>query len=147
MTTIATDGKSMAADTWCTGNECFHTNVNKLYRASDGAILGHAGSAFDSPMFYEWHEHGGIGPLDAAENFEAIALLPDGRILCINAKGRRFFHEAPAAIGSGAPFAYAVMDFGGSAKDGVEIAMKRDPQSGGKCQVEVIAPRRGVRFK
>jgi len=44
------------------------------------------------------------------------------------------------SIGSGKQFAYGVMDYGGSAKEAVEIASQRDPYTGGKItEIDLIA--------
>jgi hypothetical protein len=132
MTTIATDGKSMAGDGRC-GGECLHCEVVKIARAKDGAILGCAGHAFDLGEFLKWHEEG--GEIGVTEDFEGLILQPDGEVLCVDAKGRSFVHGVPAAVGSGCRFAYGAMDAGLFPEDAVRIAAKRDAFTSGTITV------------
>jgi hypothetical protein len=129
VTTICTDGISMAGDSYC-GGECFHTEVTKIARAKDGSILGYTGLAFDFDPFLKWYEGG--GDLKVSEEFEGLILKGEGDILCVNEQGNTFVHQAPAAIGSGTRFAYGAMDAGASPEEAVAIAIKRDAFSGGR---------------
>lgn len=138
MTTIATDGKTMAGDSRC-GGECFHTKIEKLMRAKDGAILGSAGQAFDQAGFLKWYEDGGV--IDVTDDFEGLVLKPDGSILCVDNKGQTFVHQPPAVIGSGCRFAYGAMDFGASPEEAVRIATRRDGFSSGDVTVLDLHPK------
>lgn len=125
MTTIATDGLCMAADS-ALGGECLHGTIRKLNRAKDGAILGSCGQAFDFAGFLAWYDAGGTGEPNVTDDFEGLILKPDGTVLCVDAKGRAFEHSKPAAIGSGCRFAYGAMDAGSSPFEAVAIAIRRD---------------------
>lgn len=134
MTTIATDGKSMAGDQGM-GADCLHGLINKIQRAKDGAILGSTGQAFDYPGFLAWYEDGCEGEPNVTEDFEGLILKPDGTILCVDEKGRHFVHPAPAAVGSGCRFAYGALDAGVDLKRAVEIAIGRDNHSAGEVVI------------
>lgn len=135
MTTIATDGRSIAADSQV-GAECKHGTVSKLHRASDGAVLGCAGYVTDLSVFVDWYEtyaksyinDGRLAPkpdrLDT--NFDGLILRPDGTILNVANDGTYFEHTAPAAVGSGCRFAYGAMDAGCDPARAVLIACGRD---------------------
>lgn len=43
-------------------------------------------------------------------------------------------HDDYRAIGSGQPYAYTAMDMGATAKEAVQMAMRRDPGTGGKVR-------------
>jgi hypothetical protein len=137
VTTVATDGKTMAADQQC-GSETIHCHVHKLHRANDGAVLGYCGQAFDQPGFIAWYEGGMEGEPAVSPDFEGMILKPGGEIVCVNEKGHWFLHPAPAAIGSGCRFAYGAMDAGCDPTKAVEIATKRDGFSSG--DVETLSP-------
>ncbi len=139
MTTIATDGHTMAGDSYC-GGDCFHTEIRKVFRAKDGAILGSAGQAFDYTGFLAWYEDG--GELNVTDGFEGLILKPDGRVFCVDSKGRQFEHQVPAAVGSGAAVAYGAMDAGASPAKAIAIASKRNAFTGGSITVEALPPMR-----
>lgn len=131
MTTIATDGKSMAADGLTTFNGMIVQDATKkVNRLGDGRIVGCCGDCSDARLFAEWLLAGGKAP-KLAQGFGAlvVSLLEPVRV---------YFHdcsyqevEPPYAIGSGAEFAFAAMDCGKSPVGAVEIAARRDAKTGG----------------
>jgi ATP-dependent protease HslVU (ClpYQ) peptidase subunit len=135
MTTVATDGISMAGDGLLTENErvCM-TNCAKVRRLSDGRIVGFAGNAYNWDEFARWLVDGGDRP-QVHDGFGCLVLKPDGSITSIDQHGREFPEVAPAAIGSGATLAIGAMDAGKSAADAVKIACARDIYSGGSITV------------
>ena len=136
MTTIATDGKTMAGDGLVTsGCAIFGTNCVKVRKLADGRIVGMAGSAYDFDPFCEWLENGGDHPGDMIDDFEALVLNSDGTCLSYNNKGRCIPEELPTATGSGRDFALAAMDLGFSPEEAVKLACKRDTNSGGTIVV------------
>ena len=139
MTTVATDGKSMAGDSQC-GNPTIHCEVRKIQRAKDGALLGICGQAFDLAGFLLWYECGMSGEPNVSADFEGLILLPSGVAICVDEKGRKFEHAVPAAVGSGASVAYGAMDHGATPTEAVAIAIKRDAGSGGPVQTEFLKP-------
>lgn len=134
MTTIATDGKVMAADQ-AVGSDCLHALITKLQRAKDGAILGGCGQAFDYAGFLAWYDDGCEGKPNVSKDFEGLILKTDGTIICVDEEGRSFAHPAPACIGSGTRFAYGALDAGVDPKKAVEIAIGRDGASSGVADV------------
>lgn len=136
MTTIATDGKSMAADGMITDNDvvCL-TNYVKIRRLSDGRIVGFSGDAFNYDAFAEWLEKGEGEPPKLSGQFSCLALRPDGSVVQYDDQGRSFPEMVPMAIGSGMRFAIAAMDLGKSAEQAVRYACTRDIYSGGEIAV------------
>lgn len=60
MTTIATDGKSMAGDGVCSGNGIRHgLSVRKVHLLPDGRIVGIAGCSYAHAAFLPWLTAGG----------------------------------------------------------------------------------------
>lgn len=143
MTTIATDGRSMASDgRCCDGSGIITTDaIQKVYRLSDGSIAGFAGSAFDAPAWLEWLNGDRSGkPEDVWEKAEATILQPDGRVFIYNHHGRCFEAQLPYGTGTGGEFARGAMMAGASPEKAVAIAMKRDSSSGGTITVLHLEP-------
>lgn len=131
MTTIATDGRSMAGDGLCTGNGLVHgMAVRKVARLADGRIVGVAGTPYAIPVFLKWIEKGGDKP-KLPDCFEALVLHPDGSCLTYNDDCHSFAQEVPAVTGSGGPLALGAMLAGASPARAVEVAAMRDTCTGG----------------
>lgn len=140
MTTIATDGKSMAGDgRVCSGSTVFGSNAEKVVRIADGRIVGIAGNARCAEPFVKWLAEGGDIP-DLEEDFEAIVLHLDGSCRSYDNKGRSIPEELPTATGSGREFALAAMDLGASPEQAVVIACSRDIMTGGTITVIHLEP-------
>lgn len=132
MTTIAFDGKTMAADKQTSGGyiEGGVTKVRKI----NGSVYAATGVMEDMQEFFAWIENGGDKP--KLGDFEAL-----------EAKGRncwwygeklvRCKTTLPAAAGSGARFAMGAMMAGADAKKAVDISAKLDPHTG--CGVKTIS--------
>lgn len=133
MTTIATDGNTMAADGLVTaGNTITDSSFVKLSRMKDGTIVGISGSAYDSAAFIDWYvsaEPDKKPPL--TEDFIALVLKPDGNVLSFNQMCHWMPERVPCAVGSGMDFALAAMDCGKTPMEAVNIACNRDSSSGG----------------
>lgn len=140
MTTIACDGKSMAADGMvsCEGT-VFGRNAVKVRRLNDGRIVGVCGSAYNIEPFSEWLNDGGDKP-ELPDEFEALVLRPDGICLCYNNKCQSIVEELPTASGGGKDFALAALDAGCSPERAVEIACQRALGTGGKITVIHLEP-------
>jgi hypothetical protein len=138
VTTIATDGKSMAGDGRC--HDHCDTLVDdakcKVFRLPDGRIVGGSGNSFDVDSWRLWVAGGKIGdcPIES-EQFAALILLTDETVLWVDHKGRETITPPPVAIGSGQDFAYGAMEAGLSAEQAVQVACRRDTRSGGKITV------------
>jgi len=135
MTTIATDGKSMAGD----GQASSHGTITdrsktKVSRLANGDIVGCAGTAEHRALFIQWLE-GGDRPR-IKEPFEALILSSNGSLrYCCEKLLEGNETEAPTAIGSGMDFAIGAMDAGACPEKAVRIASERDPHTGGKIIV------------
>ena len=131
MTTICTDGETIAADMLITGNGLKHGTFSKLARMKDGSVAGIAGGPFDLAPFVEWYEGDRKEPWCGPDGTEILVLSPGGIIHCFNHIGRSFVCTPPQAIGSGAAVAYGALEMGASPKQAVEAASKRDLRTGG----------------
>ena len=131
MTTIATDGKSMAGDGLVTSNgTIFGRSFVKVVRLKDGRIAGAAGSAFYLAPFFAWLESGGDAP-ELGEHFDGIVLSPDGSCRTYDEKCRSIPEETPSAVGSGREIAIGAMMASASPMKAVTIAAERDSGTGG----------------
>lgn len=139
MTTIATDGKSMAGDGCVSGNGIRHAlDFRKVFRLKDGRIVGCAGVSYAIPSFLTWLEAGGDLP-ELNPDFEALVLHADGRCLSYNHKGYSIEQPTPAVTGSGGAIALGAMLAGASPAKAVAIACERDTGTGGTITAEVLA--------
>lgn len=139
MTTIATDGLSMAGDGCVSGNGIRHAlDFRKIFKLKDGRIAGFSGVSYAIPSFLAWLEAGGDMP-DLDDDFEALVLQTDGRCLSYNHKGYSIEQPVPAVTGSGGAIALGAMLAGASPARAVEIACERDTGTGGKVISEALA--------
>lgn len=133
MTTIATDGKSMAGD----GQRDHRgtvTNLNaeKIRRLPDGRLVGTSGDVAFGEMFVEWLENGGDRPEYKGDGgFTALILMPCGELMLAGQDCHPCTINAPYAIGSGMDLAIGAMAAGASPAEAVEIAAAFDPHTGG----------------
>jgi ATP-dependent protease HslVU (ClpYQ) peptidase subunit len=141
VTTIATDGVSMAGD----GQVQDHRSVvvddrRKVFRLEDGRIVGGAGNSADVASWVEWLAAGKSGECPVVDDaFAALILHRDGSVLWVDHKGREMPIMLPAATGSGEEIAIGAMDAGASPEEAVAIACKRDIYSGGTIIVEALS--------
>lgn len=136
MTTIATDGKSMAGDGLCTGNGMIHSmSTRKVHWTEDGCIVGISGSSYAVETFLAWNPKEDV-LCDVPEDFEALVLHPDGTCRSYNNKGMGMDQELPAVSGSGGAIALGAMLAGATPEEAVRIACQRDICTGGIVTVE-----------
>lgn len=139
MTTIATDGRTMAGDGISTSLDIImRRNAPKVRRLPDGSIFGFAGRTADANALYSWLADGQKGAPPKIKEGRALILRPGGRIEHIGSDGDLIEIEAPAAIGSGGELAIGAMEFGANPKQAVEIAARRDPFTGGRIVEEKL---------
>jgi hypothetical protein len=136
MTCIAWDGKTIAADSLITCEATGDYLTTKLHRIR-GALYGWAGDGNLAATLLGWVRAGGkpadFPALDEDERAactllritKAGAALLDGYPCWVTVDGQRM------AIGSGAHFARAAMDFGKTAEQAVEYAATRVHSVGG----------------
>jgi ATP-dependent protease HslVU (ClpYQ) peptidase subunit len=135
MTTIATDGKSMAADGLSfRGSLITAFNSVKVERLEDGRIVGAAGDKPECVRFRQWLREGGKPP--KFKDFCALVLSPDGSLTYhTEADMEGTPTEAPNAIGSGEEVAIGAMEAGATAEQAIEITRKRNAHTGGLITV------------
>lgn len=131
MTTIATDGKSMAADRLVTSDTAIHGVTTKIVQLDDGTIIGHTGNAYQFESFVTWYKMHRPEPFDCRDDMEALVLTPDGVIRCYDQYGRSYVADAPQATGSGCRVAIGAMAAGATPAEAVEIASRYDTKTGG----------------
>jgi hypothetical protein len=133
MTTIATDGKSMAADSRGCCNDVIRCDTEiKIYRLVDGRIAGCSGTITAARDYVRWLNEGGEKPnVDKENGFHALVLSLDGTAQIHGNDDLPDNVDIPAAIGSGSSLALGAMLAGAGPTDAVAIAMKRDPFTGG----------------
>lgn len=129
MTTIATDGRTIASDSRSTcGDIISGSRTKKLHKLRDGSIIGAAGEMTQIYRAIQAIEDG----KNHRGNYTFLRLFPDGTLLKYEGCCSPIPEEAPAAIGSGWLAALTAMDCGASPKEAVKAAMKRDVYTGGR---------------
>lgn len=147
MTTIATDGKTMAGDGYSYVNGTRATDATvKVERLRDASLYGACGNHGDGVKHRQWLEAqiggsivGDCPKLD--DGFGFILLRTDGTILQGGSDGIGCEIDAPFAIGSGMDYALGAMDAGASPKRAIEIASGRDKSTGGVITVLEVTPK------
>lgn len=135
MTTIATDGLTVAADSRSMrGDVIVSHHAVKLHRQDDGSVVGCSGRTPDCETFRAWLKDGGKRPKPTG-GFSALHVRVDGSVWLFTEVGEGCRVDVPAAIGSGAEFAVGAMLAGADPEKAVEVAGKRDPYTGGRTEV------------
>lgn len=139
MTTIATDGRRMVADTRAVhGATAFKTR--KLYRVGS-AVVGISGGFEDGLRFVQWLADGCPRedvPVTPPEEFGALVLDTNGVFKYEGEWVPMPILEQTWAVGSGADFAVAAMRCGATVEDAVKVACGLDVYSGLPLDVEVL---------
>ena len=132
MTTIAWDGKRIAADglSTCDGF-VVATDDPKLFRRK-GVVIGVAGDWASAVPMVEFIA--GQRDFDSeCKDITALAIR-NGKGVVYEGRKTPYPVKPPYAIGSGACFALAAMEAGTDALKAVKVACKLDTASGGKCR-------------
>lgn len=136
MTTIAWDGKTLAADKQSNFGDQ-KTTVTKIFRLSDGSLAAGSGEFSFILSVIRWLDSGG-----ASESFPAHQRDKDDwqPVLHITTAGKICLYERTpfpvvredlfTAIGSGKAYALAAMQLGQTAADAVVVASLFDPGTG-----------------
>lgn len=140
MTTIATDGRTMAGDGARFRNDIMvAASAAKVNRLSDGSLLGCSGASHDCIALRLWIDGGEQGHRPRAGSLSGLHLKPNGELLYYSEKGPPVPAEIPATAGSGGELALGAMLAGASPAEAVRIAAQRDPYTGGNICVETLA--------
>ena len=139
MTTVAYDGRSMAADKQMNTGNMKHPHAgSKIQRGTyrgEPALYGGSGTTVFLSAVIDWliagesaeHKPDLPGPDDT---FTVVVATAAGVFEYIDSLRPIFLGDIPWAIGSGAEYAFGAMDAGACAKRAVEIACGRDCSSG-----------------
>lgn len=127
MTTLAYDGKTLAADRQITKGGARWSRTKKIHQLADGRWFAGAGSLDQCIAVRNWLDSG-ADPDEApnADEFEALIVDPDGRVFCIGDGLQISEVEAPVAMGSGEQFAMMAMRCGANAREAVERTSEFD---------------------
>jgi hypothetical protein len=145
MTTIASDGTTVAADgLYVCGTEIIARNKVKLL-AIDGTLYGFTGSyrLFDSAI--RWHKSPvtaraplpALDPQDKDDSWRLLVFKP-AQCVCYFKGGDPEFFPYPCAFGHGEAYAMGALLAGATPKAAVEIAATLDVYTGGRILVETI---------
>lgn len=149
MTTIAFDGRYVAADGRCTnGNMIVGKAHRKLWLIKaivrgkeEEVVLAGAGAFEDLTVIKNWLEQGGdffsqdpeaTVPEIKPESVEGFIVTQSGEVFSWESGLVALEQEVPAMGGSGGIFAVSAMLCGKSAPDAIKVAMELDIATGGK---------------
>ena len=130
MTTIAWDGQTLAADRQCS----YHCMPKtKIFRLSDGSLIGFSGNAATGLEVRDWLNGGGEKPIfDSENNTDYLRIIQDGSITkCYNLRAPLPVLLPYFAIGSGSDYALGALAAGATSEQAVEIATRFDENTGG----------------
>lgn len=132
MTTIAWDGKTLAADTLATANGLRDHKTTKAFRHK-GVLIAACGSSALCGKFREWVIAGmnGESPFEGAEDGTGF-VVSEGAAVCFGTSGCWSVSEPFYTLGSGYPIALGALAMGATAKQAVEIAARFDTTTGGE---------------
>ena len=143
MTTIAWDGKALAADKRSTNNNLART-VTKITRVGK-SLVGGAGDASQTEEMVAWLRRGAkVSDFPASqrdkEDWAAMLVIRPGGFIDLYERTPypTRYEDKIFAIGSGRDFALAAMYLGKCASDAVEIASIFDAGSGNGVDVLVL---------
>jgi ATP-dependent protease HslVU (ClpYQ) peptidase subunit len=144
MTTIAWDGKMLAADKLSCYGETRCT-VTKIRRLNDGSLAGGAGDFSFILGMLAWLDEGSNPVTFPAHQRDkddwqpVLHITTNGTILLYERTPHPIVREDPfTAIGSGKAYALAAMSMGASAEKAVAIAGRFDPATGDTIDVLTI---------
>lgn len=135
MTTIAWDGKTLAADKQATCAGSKFRVANKI-EAIPGGYIACAGKISQIYHFLRWYRGGRKGKTPELEEFCAIAIVRGNVVLWDGDSEVPCRPDEKLAEGSGWKWALAAMDFGKTAVEAVQYASTRDNGTG--CGVDYV---------
>lgn len=142
MTTIATDGKTIAADGRSFLGDVWHRDDKEKIFVEDGSIFAFAGDRPIRDAVVKWYKSGAdASQIPPAKNPTWTLMVVDRRGITIIDSECPYPTEIvpPFAMGSGSIYAFGAMDAGCSPEEAVKAASRRDPYTGGEIQVINIA--------
>ncbi len=138
MTTIAWDGKTLAADRRVNFSGISDAQTTKIVKTDKG-LCGAAGITSLCSAFKRWFEAGEEGehPSLKVDNeiSTAVIIRPDGRMFLYDSYGWSEIYAKHYAMGSGWEIAIGAMKAGKTAEEAVLIAAKLDGNTGDEVDV------------
>jgi ATP-dependent protease HslVU (ClpYQ) peptidase subunit len=138
MTTIAYDGKTLAADTLVTSGDHKFGTATKIHKLDDGRVIAASGTSDFIHAVVTWLNGGDKPEMKEGDRFLGIVVYPSGEAKELSEQLRLFPACIPWATGSGEAYALTAMKCGKNAREAVEIAIQIDIYSGG--QVDTYRP-------
>ena len=131
MTTIATDGKTMAADGFLVSasDKIIARRSRKIHRVGE-SIIGTCGDAFSKKEILKFFRNGKDKPT-LPDDFTGL-LVRSGRAYRFNHKLELKPVDLPAAIGTRDEYAIGAMNRGATPREAIKIASKYDVFTGGR---------------
>lgn len=148
MTTIAWDGKTLAADRRVNFGTASFATTQKIYRRKDGALIGGIGGTGICSEYIRWFlagEKGKTSPkLRDADGKDTIMIIvyPSGKLEMRDDDGRYEITADKTAIGSGGEVALGALMAGATALEAVAIAAKVDGYTGPEIDVLELVPKK-----
>jgi hypothetical protein len=140
-TTIAWDGRYLVADSQVTeytiDKDGKETQTRKIFNYLKihyvrGYLVAGAGNTTDIDKFLRWlRDPSGKTPYPFKGHFSAVVISKAGTYIYVGNSLHPFKAEPPVVLGSGGEVAMEVMEFGGSALEGVKAAEVKDEHTGG----------------
>lgn len=143
MTTIVTDGTTIAADSLTTfGHERGHRAMEKV-QVAKGKIYASSGLGAMLPVLIAWHQAGAdpekVPRVAADEHWSLLVIEPAGMFLYTIKCPYALQVDPPFGLGMGADYAMGAMAWGASPREAVGVACRFSTTSGGPVQVVDIA--------
>jgi 20S proteasome alpha/beta subunit len=142
MTTILWDGHNLIGDKQAGGGSGI-IRVTKIWRLSDGRLVGASGWFGSAIQWRDWLERGGERPAVLGiedGSIRGLEVLPDRSVLMHDTYGAYPVESAFVAIGSGSPFAMGAMAAGATGMEAMRIAARLDEGTSAEVDVLVLAP-------
>lgn len=149
MTTLVVDGERdiMAADRMVTTNDgevaiACDTKIEEVDIGGDLYLVGMAGMEGPAEHFLEWFRDGDWDEPPSAweglsedDDFSVVVLGPDGIFVADKFMRLAPIHHRWYAIGTGGPYAWAILEAGCGIDKAMATAIRMDPNSGFGYQV------------
>lgn len=140
MTTIAWDGRYLAADRQVTFGNIANAEVTKVVkRKKDGAVAAAAGNSVEAADFRKWFLKGEKGKRPSmgteADNSSGLIIYPDGKLVIHEWKGSYEATSPKYTNGSGWEIALGAMLAGASAEEAVRLTSTVDGMTGSSVDV------------
>ena len=135
MTTIATDGRAIAADGRVTaGGEIRTETFDKLWELPDDSVAGAAGQTEQSTVALRELNRAAAEkrlPEPTEGEYDIMRLYPSGAVALYSGRlDAPFFVEPPFTIGSGGEYARGALAAGASVRRAMKIAHQFDSSTG-----------------